>query len=73
MFGNKRAKRERLDRVKQVLAEREASAIELAQELGVSRYAIYDDIKALQKHGVMLCEHKGKFSLFKDWFGGSRK
>lgn len=68
MFGDKKAKRDRLVKLAQILEEREAGATELARELGVSRFAILDDITALEKAGVKLCERRGKFSLLKRWF-----
>ncbi len=68
MFGSKQAKRERLQRLRQILGEREAGATELARELGVSRFTILDDITALEREGAKVCEHKGRFSLLEKWW-----
>ncbi len=68
MFGSKAAKRERLERLKAILSEREASAEELARMLGVSKHAIYDDLITLEKEGACPCEHKGRFSLLRKWY-----
>jgi len=68
MFGNKKEKQERLEKLQKSLVGREVSTTKLARELGVSRYTIMDDVDALEKKGVKLCEHKGKISLFDTWF-----
>jgi predicted DNA-binding transcriptional regulator YafY len=71
MFGNKDEKRKRLAKLQQILSEREAGASELARELGVSRSTILDDVDALDRQGARVCEHNGRFSLLRRWFGKS--
>jgi biotin operon repressor len=73
MFGNKKAKRDRLDKLVDALGDREMGATELAKALGVSRHAILDDVNALDRRGVKLCERNGKFSLMSKWFGKGDK
>lgn len=68
MFGNKKEKQERLEQLQKTLKDREVSTAKLARELGVSRHTIMDDVDALEKKGVKLCERKGKLSLFETWF-----
>jgi biotin operon repressor len=68
MFGDKRAKQERLQQLKGILARREAGATELGRELGVSRFTVLDDIATLERRGEKVCEHRGKFSLLEKWF-----
>jgi biotin operon repressor len=73
MFGNKKAKRDRLDKLVDALGDHEMGATELAKALGVSRHAILDDVNALDRRGVKLCERNGKFSLMSKWFGKGDK
>lgn len=68
MFGSKKEKQQRLDKLQKSLAGREVSTTQLARELGVSRHTIMDDVAALEKKGVKLCERGGKLSLFDKWF-----
>ncbi len=55
MFGNKQDKRKRLEQVRQLIETDEQHVNDLARQLGVSRYAIYDDLHALEKRGVPIC------------------
>lgn len=68
MFGNKKEKQDRLEKLQNSLVGREVSTTQLARELRVSRHTIMDDVDALEKKGVKLCERKGKLSLFETWF-----
>ncbi len=69
MFGSKKVKQDRLNKLVMTLGDREMGATELARVLGVSRHAILDDVDVLDKRGVKLCERNGKFSLMSKWFG----
>lgn len=69
MFGSKKIKQDRLNKLVMTLGDREMGATELARVLGVSRHAILDDVDVLDKRGVKLCERNGKFSLMSKWFG----
>ena len=73
MFGDKNVKKERLARLKAILAQRELGATELARELGVSRHAILYDIDAIDKQEGIICENKGKFSLLQFWYGNTKR
>lgn len=66
MFGNKRRKRERLERMAQ-LVEREKgiTQAELARRLDVHRSTVGKDLVTLEERGVLLAEdERGRLSLF---------
>lgn len=70
MFGSKQAKQERLSRELDLMRQRgEVTRSQLARELNVSFDAIEDDLATLHEHSALLCERKGKLSLFERWFG----
>jgi DeoR/GlpR family transcriptional regulator of sugar metabolism len=70
MFGNKKAKQDRLVKEIEALRSRgEMSRTQLANEVQVSLDTIEDDLATLHEDDALLCEHKGKISLLEHWFG----
>ncbi len=72
MFGSKKGKQARLDRMVDLLQRHPAglSQSELAQQLRVPRSTIHRDLVALEKRGVLLAEDpRGRVSLFRRLFG----
>lgn len=72
MFGSKKGKQQRLERMVHLLQGRPAgvSPSEIAQQLGVPRSTVHRDLVALEKRGVLLAEDpRGRVSLFEWLFG----
>jgi len=72
MFGSKKGKQERLDRVVELLQGHPAglSQSEMARQLRVPRSTVHRDLVALEKRGVLLAEDpRGRISLFRWLFG----
>lgn len=69
MFGNKREKHERLDRIIELLTQYESlSAAQIAQKLRVPRSTIMRDLPLLEARGIYLHEDEhGRLSLIRWW------
>jgi|GEM_PF-1860564 Transcriptional regulators of sugar metabolism len=65
MFGSKREKQERLERIADLLEKEVLTQADLARKLGVHRSTINDDLVDLEARGIYLQEHEGKLSLFR--------
>jgi DNA-binding IclR family transcriptional regulator len=68
MFGSKRAKRERLERMADVIEQypQGISQSELARQVGIPRSTAKRDLPALEQAGILLAEDKrGKLSMFR--------
>lgn len=67
MFGNKRGKKERLERMARIVArEKGITQAELARRLDVHRSTVGKDLVALEERGVLLAEdERGRLSLFR--------
>jgi DNA-binding IclR family transcriptional regulator len=72
MFGSKKGKQERLDRLVDLLQGHPGglSQSEMARQLRVPRSTVHRDLVALEKRGVLLAEDpRGRISLFRWLFG----
>lgn len=72
MFGSKKEKQQRLERLVDLLQGHPAglSQSEIARQLHVQRSTVHRDLVALEKRGVLLAEDpRGRISLFK-WLLG---
>ena len=68
MFGNKKCKQQRLERMANVISSHPngISQSELARKLGVPRCTVKRDLPTLEKHGILLAEDgRGWLSLFR--------
>lgn len=68
MFGQKKAKRQRLEQMADVIEQRPdgISQSDLARQLGVHRSTVKRDLPRLEKHGILLSEdERGWLSLFR--------
>lgn len=67
MFGSKRKKRDRLQRMAEIVERRKGiSQAELARQLGVHRSTVGKDLVQLEERGVLLAEdERGRLSLFR--------
>lgn len=68
MFGDKQAKQQRLEKLREILSTHEVTAVELARQLHVSKHTVYDDLLTLDQLGDCPCEHRGRFSLLRKWY-----
>jgi DeoR/GlpR family transcriptional regulator of sugar metabolism len=69
MFGSKKEKQERLQRMIGIIqAQGEVSHTELARTLHVSRQTVVEDLASLHDQRMLLCERHGKVSLLERWF-----
>ncbi len=72
MFGSKKSKKQRLDKVVGLLENHPAGLTqsELAQQLRIRRSTVHRDLAALETRGVLLAEDpRGRISLFRRLFG----
>lgn len=72
MFGSKKAKQARLERMVDLLHGHPGGLppSEIARQLRVPRSTVHRDLVALEKRGVLLAEDpRGRISLFKMLFG----
>ena len=66
MFGNKKAKCQRIDQVIIAIDEEHLNQQQLSQRLGVSPTTIANDLVTIEKRGILLWEDKrGRLGLFK--------
>jgi len=66
MFGNKQAKRERLERMAEAVEQHPGiSQSDLARQLGVPRSTVKRDLPTLEQVGILLVEdERGRLALF---------
>ncbi|MBI5033678.1 MAG: HTH domain-containing protein [Chloroflexi bacterium] len=72
MFGSKKDKKQRLEKMVDMLENRPAGMTqsEIAKQLHVRRSTVHRDLVALETHGVLLAEDpRGRVSLFRRLFG----
>jgi len=70
MFGSKKGKEERLQKIERIIKDRrEVTQRDLARSLGVSDDTISDDLVALESKGVLLCQKGHRLSLLDRWRG----
>lgn len=72
MFGSKRGKQERLDKIVWLLEWNPGglSQSDIARRVGAERSTVRRDLAALEKRGVQLAEDdRGRVSLFRRMFG----
>ncbi len=69
MFGSKHEKAKRLERIAELLEERnELSPAQIADYLGVPRSTVLRDLPELEERGIILQEgENGKISLARWW------
>ena len=67
MFGNKQAKRARLERMADAVGQQPGiSQSELARQLGVPRSTVKRDLPTLEQAGILLSEdERGRLALFR--------
>lgn len=68
MFGNKKVKRERIEKMAQVIQQSPGgiSQSELARQIGAPRSTVKRDLPALERQGILLAEdERGWLSLFR--------
>jgi DNA-binding IclR family transcriptional regulator len=67
MFGNKQAKRARLERMADAVGQQPGiSQSELARQLGVPRSTVKRDLPTLEQAGILLAEdERGRLALFR--------
>jgi len=68
MFGNKRAKRERLERMADVIEQHPQgiSQSELARQMDIPRSTVKRDLPTLERAGILLAEDEhGRLSMFR--------
>lgn len=68
MFGNKKDKRARIEKMAQMIEQSPGgiSQSELARKIGAPRSTVKRDLPALEKQGVLLAEdERGWLSLFR--------
>ena len=67
MFGNKQAKRARLERMADAVGQQPGiSQSELARQLGVPRSTVKRDLPTLEQAGILLTEdERGRLALFR--------
>jgi DNA-binding IclR family transcriptional regulator len=72
MFGSKRGKQDRLDKIVGLLERNPGglSQSEIARRVRAERSTVHRDLAALEKRGVLLAEDdRGRVSLFRRLFG----
>jgi DNA-binding IclR family transcriptional regulator len=68
MFGNKQSKRERLERMADVIEQypQGISQNKLARQMGIPRSTVKRDLPTLEQAGILLAEdERGRLSMFK--------
>ncbi|MBN1977392.1 MAG: helix-turn-helix domain-containing protein [Anaerolineae bacterium] len=68
MFGNKQAKRERLEYMADVIEQypQGISQSKLARRMGIPRSTVKRDLPTLEQAGILLAEdERGRLSMFK--------
>ena len=75
MFGDKRKKQRRLEKVTETIARNPGiKPAQLAKKMSVPRSTVMRDLASLERRGVLLAEdRRGGLSLFRRLLGGSRR